>query len=175
MNKPLFVVEGKDDIAKLKSLGCTYVVETTGTLVPYRFVQFLKTVQEKRAIILVLDPDGPGEKIRKRLHEALKAPLDVSVPKEKAIRHQKVGIHETEAGTLREALAPYLQLETYADEIPSFTMKDLVELGLNGEGSYQKKYSLCGKLNLTFRTNRTLVQDLCILCLDKNAVEEYLK
>lgn len=175
MNKPLYVVEGQNDITKLKSLGCTYVVETTGTLLPPRFIKFLKQAELLRPVVLVLDPDGPGREIRKRLHHELKAPFDVTVEKKEAIKHKKVGIHETRAQVLREALKPFLDLESMNDEVPSFTIEDLTDLGLTGKDTYQKKYQLCAKLNLTFKTNKTLVNDFCILCLHKEDIKELLK
>ncbi|NMA86047.1 MAG: toprim domain-containing protein, partial [Tissierellia bacterium] len=65
MIKEIIVVEGKDDIAKIKSSLDAEVVATGGFGYDGEFIQNLKTISEKKGIIILTDPDFAGEKIRK--------------------------------------------------------------------------------------------------------------
>ncbi len=57
MIKEIIVVEGKDDIAKIKSSLDAEVVATGGFGYDGEFIQNLKTISEKKGIIILTDPD----------------------------------------------------------------------------------------------------------------------
>ena len=99
MNKYLYVVEGKTDVAKLKNLGAEYVLKTDGFNVSSSGVlEFLKYCFCSRSIILLLDPDGPGKQIKKIIIDTLNKVdsdnkiVEINIDKKKAIAHHKVGV-----------------------------------------------------------------------------------
>ena len=70
----VIVVEGKDDIARVKSaLNCD-VMATGGYAFGEKFLRELKKVEARRGVIILTDPDYMGKQIRNRLTEALASP-----------------------------------------------------------------------------------------------------
>lgn len=61
--KYVYVVEGISDEDKLKKLGVEYIIKTGGKFIREDILLFLKEVYQKRNIILLTDPDGPGKNI----------------------------------------------------------------------------------------------------------------
>ncbi|MDE7075234.1 MAG: toprim domain-containing protein, partial [Malacoplasma sp.] len=65
------IVEGKSDTSKLKSIFTVDTIETNGLSISEKKIKEIISVSQKKGIILFLDPDGPGEKIRKKLTEII--------------------------------------------------------------------------------------------------------
>ena len=72
MIKEIIVVEGKDDIAAVKSAIEAEVIATGGFGYDRKFIENLKVIAEKRGIIILTDPDHAGENIRKELSKHIK-------------------------------------------------------------------------------------------------------
>ncbi len=66
MIKEIIVVEGKDDIQAVKSAVEAEVIATGGFGYDKEFMDKLKIAAENRGVIILTDPDYPGEKIRKK-------------------------------------------------------------------------------------------------------------
>ena len=71
MIKEVIVVEGQNDTKRLKTFFDCETIETHGLGLNKETIEFIKQMQEKRGIILFLDPDSPGEKIRNRLNSEI--------------------------------------------------------------------------------------------------------
>jgi ribonuclease M5 len=50
---------------------------------------------ELRTVVVLTDPDAPGKRIRDLLDEHIPGLLHAFIPKEKAIKHHKVGVAES--------------------------------------------------------------------------------
>lgn len=59
-----YVVEGVTDEDKLKKAGCKYVIRTGGVFIQDDIINLIKMTSKVRKIVILTDPDGPGEKIR---------------------------------------------------------------------------------------------------------------
>lgn len=74
-NKPkireVVVVEGKSDEVKLKHLFNVDVITTNGSAISKQTLNLIKEVHQKRGIILLLDPDYQGERIRRIINQYL--------------------------------------------------------------------------------------------------------
>ena len=69
MLKEVLVVEGKMDTVAIRKALEADTIETGGfTLAPYTLRQ-IEAAYKKRGIIILTDPDGAGERIRKFLTE----------------------------------------------------------------------------------------------------------
>lgn len=69
MLKEVLVVEGKMDTVAVKKAVDAETIETGGfTLAPYTLAR-IEAAYRKRGIIIMTDPDGAGERIRKFLTE----------------------------------------------------------------------------------------------------------
>jgi len=65
------VVEGKTDTIKLQKLFDVQTIETNGSALNQETINLIKLVAKKQGVILFLDPDYPGETIRKKLSNEL--------------------------------------------------------------------------------------------------------
>lgn len=159
------VVEGKYDQNTLRQIVDTAVIPTHGfgVMKDRELLAFLRTVAEKRGLILLTDSDGAGFVIRNFLKGAL--------PKEQ-VRHAyipdiagkerrkkapgkegKLGVEGMEPAVLLEALrragATFLDEAAEAPAGTPITKADLYEWGLSGgPDSREKRLALLKTLNL---------------------------
>ena len=63
----VIVVEGKSDVVTLSNIIKAEYIITNGFEISDETIELIKKVNETRGIILFLDPDGPGEKIRMKI------------------------------------------------------------------------------------------------------------
>lgn len=159
------VVEGKYDQNTLRQIVDTAVIPTHGfgVMKDRELLAFLRTVAEKRGLILLTDSDGAGFVIRNFLKGAL--------PKEQ-VRHAyipdiagkerrkkapgkegKLGVEGMEPAVLLEALrragATFLNEAAEAPAGTPITKADLYEWGLSGgPDSREKRLALLKTLNL---------------------------
>ena len=91
MLKEVLIVEGKMDTVAVKKAVDAETIETGGfTLAPYT-LDLIKAAYEKRGIIIMTDPDGAGDRIRKFLTERFPNAGQAFVPKAEALAHHDVG------------------------------------------------------------------------------------
>lgn len=69
--KEVIVVEGKHDSATLKQYFKCDTVITNGLSLDEETLTYIKELNETRGVILFLDPDSPGNRIRHRINEAV--------------------------------------------------------------------------------------------------------
>lgn len=105
-------------------------IETGGfTLAPYTLQQ-IKVAYEKRGIIILTDPDGAGERIRKYLTERFPNAGQAFIPKYKATANNDVGIEQAQPEAILEALSK-VRYHEYSPK-DEFTINDLFKYDLNG-------------------------------------------
>ena len=150
MIKEVIVVEGKNDTKRLKEFFDVDTIETHGLGLNEGTIEYIKNVNDKRGIILFLDPDTPGEKIRNRLNNEIAGLKNAFVMKEDARTSKKVGIEHASKEILEEALN---NLITYTDSLNSISEEEFYSLGLKGENDSVlkrekiSKYFHLGKCN----------------------------
>ena len=129
MIKEVIVVEGANDSKKLKAFFEVDTIETHGLGLSKDTIELVKLAKEKRGVILFLDPDTPGEKLRTRLNREVPGCKNAFVLKEDARTKRKVGIEHADRETLEEALN---NLITYSEDKESLSLREFNELGLQG-------------------------------------------
>ncbi len=174
MNRNLYVVEGKMDIDKLKSIGVRYVIKTNGYNLKNQMIEFLKLAQEKRKIILLLDPDGAGKMIAKMISSVLTNAVQVNVSKQMSIKNGKVGIAETDSKYLKGILKDFLEFDSNANEVDSISKQQIIELGLTGPESKAKKDTMQKEYFLNISSGKTLYRDLNILRVTNEMLEKVI-
>ena len=163
--KEVIVVEGKNDSKRLKSFFDVETIETHGLGLNKETIEFIKVINEKREVILFLDPDNPGEKIRKRLNDEIPNLKNAFVLKEDAKTSKKVGVEHASKEVLEEALN---NLITYSKSKESITMSDLIDLGLMGnDDSSKKRLEISKKFHLGKCNSKTLLKRLNMLAIKK--------
>ena len=105
MLKEVLVVEGKMDTVAIRKALCAETIETGGfALNPYTLAK-IKAAYIKRGIIILTDPDGAGERIRKYLTEIFPQAGQAFVPKVDATANNDVGIEQASPEAIRKALS----------------------------------------------------------------------
>lgn len=167
--KEVIVVEGKNDTKRLKSFFDVDTIETHGLGLNKQTIEFIKEINDKRGVILFLDPDSPGEKIRKRLNEEIPGLKNAFVFKERARTNKKVGVEHADKEVLLEALD---NLCTYGQSKETITMSDLIELGLSGEkNSSIKREEIARKYHIGKCNSKTFLKRLNMLGVNKDDIK----
>lgn len=97
------VVEGKTDTSKLKSIFNVSTIETNGLSLSNKKINEIISISKKRGIILFLDPDLPGEKIRKKLMEILPEVKHCFIEKSDIKKGKKIGVAEASVESIIKA------------------------------------------------------------------------
>ena len=142
MIKEIIVVEGVNDTKRLRSFFDCETIETHGLGLSKETIEYIKQVNNKRGVILFLDPDTPGEKIRNRLNKEIPNLKNAFVLKQDARTTKKVGIEHASKEVLEEALN---NLITYSDSKESISQSEFYDLGLNGQNDSKEKRELISK------------------------------
>lgn len=172
MIKEVIVVEGKSDTKKLQSFFVCDTIETHGLGLSKETIEYIKEVNNKRGIILFLDPDTPGEKIRKRLNDEIPNLKNAFVLKEDAKTSKKVGVEHASKEILEEALN---NLVTYQDKQNSLSYEDFLSLNLSGnKNSSVLREKLAKKLHIGKCNGKTMYKRLNMLGVSKEELIEIM-
>lgn len=168
----IFVVEGINDTKKLKELNKNIITyETNGLGITNYMIEEIKKLQENFNIVLLLDPDGPGDIIRKRLSSNLKNPIHIFASKKDSIKNNKVGIENLDIDTLNKLLDNKIVFNNKS----KITKYDLFELKLMGhKNSKELRNKLSNYLNIGFTNSKRLLERLKGLGLEKNDIERII-
>ena len=143
MIKEVIVVEGRADEARIRA--CRIEADTIRTdgfnLLPHT-LEAIQAAYERRGIIILTDPDGAGERIRKYLTDKFPKAKHAFVPRKEAIANDDLGIEQANRDSILRALeqARCLQFEPQHE----FTLADLSENGLNGTTDASERRSFVG-------------------------------
>ena len=174
------VVEGRYDKNTLSQIVDAPIFETGGFSLfkdPQQ-LSFLRTVAERRGLIVFTDPDGAGFVIRNHIKSAIDpcylkhAYIPDIYGKERrkrtAGKEGKLGVEGMSREIILEALrSAGATIEGEEDKSPSgITKQDMMELGLSGgQGSSLRRIQLMKRLNLPAHLSaNALLQALNMLC-----------
>ena len=130
MLKEVLVVEGKMDTVAIRRALEADTIETGGfTLAPYTLRQ-IEAAYKKRGIIILTDPDGAGERIRRFLTERFPEAGQAFIPKIQATANNDVGVEQAQPEAILAALAK-VRHHDYRPQ-GEFTHMDLFRYALNG-------------------------------------------
>ena len=171
----VIVVEGKNDKAKLSAIFPNLTIVTTnGSEISEETFLLLEKMAKSREIILFLDPDYPGERIRSIITNRIPNAKQAFMPKKLAIdeRKHKVGIEHASDIDIINALNNLL---SPSDQAGSLTMGDLFKLGLVGQDkSLHLREKLSQILNLGMPNGKTLLKRLNFLNISYEELEEVI-
>ena len=154
--KEIIVVEGKDDISKVKSAFDCDVIATNGTHFSKNLLKKLKEANEKCGIIVFTDPDYAGEKIRKNINRVVPNCKNAFLSRSLALKGDNVGVENAKVEDIIEAIenAKVTVLER-KDEI------DLTTLGISGMGnSKELREKLCDYFKIGYCNSKQFVKRL---------------
>lgn len=172
----IVVVEGKNDASRIRKIyPHINVLITNGSEVSEEFILNLKKLEETNDIILFLDPDYPGQRIRHLLEQNLNHPKHAFIEKAKAKddRKHKVGVEHATDSDIINSLNNLLTISN--KELGNLTSIDLIDLGLVGkEDSKEKRILLANHYPIGYTNGKTLLKRLNYLNLKKEDIEVVL-
>ena len=175
MYNEVVVVEGKNDKARILAVFPNLeVITTNGSEISEETLDLIYELSKSNKIILFLDPDYPGERIRNIILNRVPNCYNVFIKKSKAIdeRKHKVGVEHASLADIKEALEHCI---TFSGNKGNLTIGDLYSLGLLGtmESSKKRKY-LCSRLNIGSPNGKTLLKRLNFMNLEYSDLEVIL-
>lgn len=174
MLKEVIIVEGKmDTVAVKRALECD-TIETGGFALRPDTLRKIQAAYEKRGIIILTDPDGSGERIRKYLTERFPHAGQAFVPKKDARVPDDVGIEQAKPEAIRAALAKVHHHEYHPE--PLFDAADLWENGLSGGPDASQKRDLLGaELGIGYGTAKQFLYRLNTYGITREEFESALQ
>ena len=171
----IVVVEGLHDLERLKKIFPDMDILITNGSEIEENLPVIVEASKKRDIILFLDPDYPGERIRKRIQEVIPNAKHAFLKKDLAIskNKKKVGIEHAKDSDLIDALNNCL---TPVESTNLVTYLDLYNLGLFGNKDSQKlRDKVCEKLNLGHTNGKAFLKRINMFNITIKEVEKALK
>lgn len=130
--KEIIVVEGKDDTRAIQRALDADTIETNGSAVSEETLEKIRLAQEKRGVIILTDPDFPGEKIRKTITEHVPGCKHAFIDKKDARPNNRrgIGVEHATPEAIRLALKDAYSMMDTGEEV--ITKDDLIDAGLIG-------------------------------------------
>ncbi|MCD1146752.1 ribonuclease M5 [Peptoniphilus sp. KCTC 25270] len=174
MIREIIVVEGKDDISKVKAALDCEVIATGGFAFGKRFLNTLRQMEERRGVIILTDPDYMGNQIRKRLDDALDHPKHAFLPQSKARKKDNIGIENAKIEDIREAILKAKPKKM--DFVEEFTRADLIRYDLTGkEGSTERRNRLSDRLGIGHGNAKQFLNRLNHFGITREELEKILE
>ena len=171
----VIVVEGKNDEARIaKIFPNATIVTTNGSEISIDTLLLLEKMAKTREIILFLDPDYPGERIRTIITNRIPNAKQAFIHKRLAIdeKKHKVGVEHATDSDIINALKNLL---TPSEVKGTLTMNDLFHLGLvSRDDSKEVRRKLSETFNLGNPNGKTLLKRLNFLNISYQELEEFL-
>lgn len=142
MLKEVIVVEGKSDIVRVRKAVDAEMIATEGFTLRAGVIEKIRQAYDKRGIIILTDPDGAGERIRKYLGERFPEAKHAFIPREEAKANGDIGVEQATPDSIRKALSK-VRTSTFTP-VARFTMADLVMNDLNGTVAAQDRRAMLG-------------------------------
>lgn len=159
MIKQVIVVEGKSDRVRVSLAVDADTIATEGFTLRPAVLSDIRAAYEKRGIIILTDPDGPGAQIRARLAKLFPNALHAFVPKDEAKTEDDVGIEDASPESIRKALEKVHVL--YEESSDLFSMKDLFAAGLSGtEAAAAKRDAVGAVLGIGYGNSKEFLRRL---------------
>lgn len=146
MFQEIIVVEGKDDtVAIRRALGAD-TIETGGSAIGEDVLRRVELAQERRGVIILTDPDAPGERIRKIVAERVPGAKHAFLTKDEARSARGLGVEHATDEAIRRAIERVRGPENGIDGPQEIEWSDLLDAGLIVHSSSARRRERMGEL-----------------------------
>lgn len=167
--KEVIVVEGKSDTNKLKTIFNVETIETNGSAIDKKTLNLIKKTNLNRGVILFLDPDGMGEKIRKMVENELKTMSYQQAFIKFDVAKKKSGIAEA---SKEEIIAALKHTLTFNSTNNSLTWNEFLEFNIDNKN---KRNNICQHLGISYCNNKQLFKRLNMLGINNQQLKSIIK
>ncbi len=170
----VLVVEGRQDEQFIRSFLDVECVITNGTAVPRETIDYLKSIQNKKTIVVLTDPDYPGMKIRQEIAKFVDKFVNVYIDKADAMKKGKVGVAESSKEVVLEALKHYST--SFLREKGEIDLSTFIALKLSGFPDSKRRREFISKhFHLGYNNAKSLMFKLNANKISKKELEEAMK
>ena len=171
----LYVVEGTHDESILKQIDPKIkTISVGGSEIKKDVIEFLKAQQNRFDVVLFLDPDHAGERIRNTLSQKLNQVSHIFLDKKKSISKngKKIGVEHASLEDLKVALNHEIkEQETKSD----LTLIFFESVGLTGKkNSKTLRIELASHFHIGYVNAKTLLKRLSWLKINQKQIKELL-
>lgn len=174
--KEIIIVEGRHDVAFLKSFLEADFIETNGLGLNKTTKEMIENLYNQgHEFIVLTDPDFPGEKIRREIQNIVPNCKHAFIRKKEAIskNKKKVGVEHT---TKEEVLQALENCVSYIEKEDKITLQDLIELGLVGQDcSNQLRCKIEEEFLIGHGSSKTFLKRVNLLKLSKEEILKKMK
>lgn len=171
--KEVIIVEGKNDLNKLKSCLNAEIIITNGAHISKETLDLCKKLNDTQGIIVFTDPDGPGEAIRNRIIEHVGTCKHASLALKQAKSKTKVGIEHATCEDIIDAIS---KVSTFSVDEETLSRSEFFDLGLSGRSDSQSKRDyLSEKLSIPKMSAKRSFKYLNMLKLNFKELDEILR
>lgn len=174
--KEIIVVEGKDDTRAVQRALDADTIETNGSAISKETLEKIRLAHEKRGVIVLTDPDFPGEKIRKTITEHVPDCKHAFIDKKDARPSNKrgIGVEHASPEAIRMALKDAQLMTDSEEEI--ITRDDLIDAGLIGGPQAARRREMLGELlKIGYTNGKQLHKRLMVFQISREEFVEALK
>lgn len=172
----IIVVEGKDDTIAVQNAVEADTIETNGSAINEETLEKIRLAQEKRGVIILTDPDYPGEKIRKTITDRIPGCGHAFITRKeaKAKNGKGLGVEHASPEAIRFALRnTQLMVEAIKEEI---TKEDLIDAGLiGGQDAAFRRKRLGELLKIGYTNGKQLHKRLMMFSISRQAFSQALE
>ncbi len=173
----MIVVEGRDDTVAIKRAVDADTIETNGSAVNEKVIARIALAQKRRGVIILTDPDYPGERIRRIVSTKVPGCKHAFLPKHEAIskKGDDLGIENASPEAIREALK-HVKKEFIEEPVEVVTWQDLHAAGLiAGERSKERREKLGHLLNIGYANGKQLHKRLHMFQISEDEFSKAIK
>ncbi len=172
MIKELIVVEGKNDLARLKQIfGDIDVITTNGSEIPDETFEIIRKASSSKGVILFLDPDGPGEMIRAKIIEAVPNCKHAYIEKKLARTDKKVGVEHAKKEDIIKSLENVYSID---EKHLNITFSDMIRLQLTSNNSKKLREFVSSKLNIGNPNSKQFIKRVNMFNIKLEEVERII-
>ncbi len=144
--KEVIVVEGRDDTVAVQNAVNADTIETNGSAIGKHVIEQIKLARDRRGVIVLTDPDYPGERIRKIISEKVPGCKHAFLPKKEAIskKGNNLGVENASPEAIRLALKDAQQEEV--EWVEQVSVEELFALGLIAGKKARRRRERLGEL-----------------------------
>lgn len=172
----VIVVEGKNDTKQVLKAVDAITIETRGSALDGDILDLIERAEAERGVIVLTDPDFPGEQIRKKITERVPTAKHAFIQVEEGVPGHKgsLGVEHASPETILKALrGKYTPGEKTTEVI---TRRDLRDLDLiDCSGSRQRREKLGRILRIGYVNGKQLQKRLQLFSISLAEVKAAIK
>lgn len=172
--KEIIVVEGKNDIHRLNQVIDAEMISVSGQGINEDIFKTLESLNKKRGLIVLMDPDHQGDKIRALINERIPGLKNAFVDKKDCRTKDDIGIeHATDQSILKalESMITYDQ-----KSVDNVTMQTMVKLKLAGNNQAKENRKFVSEyFNIGWCNAKTMMKRLNMLNITENQLESVVE